>query len=272
MMGTIAAMSTVAAPNLGFGELLRTWRTRQRLSQLELSLNSGVSARHVSFIETGRARPSREMVLRLADQLGVPLRERDVMLLAAGYAPVYGERGLDDSAMAPIREALQRFLAAHEPYPAVVGDRQWNIVAANDALQLLLDGVAPSLLEPPANALRVCLHPDGMAPNIANFAEWSTHILQRLRSRATASGDTALQALYEELCGFPGVAPQESYEVAVSAELFVPLRLRHARLGELDFISTVSTFVTAADITLAELSIEAFYPANADTAARLRDV
>ncbi len=167
----------------GVGELLRAWRQRRNLSQLELSLESAISTRHLSFVETGRAKPSREMVLHLANRLEVPLRERNNMLLAAGFAPVYGERPLDDTDMTPVREALDRFLHAHEPYPAVVLDGRWNLAMANGALGLLTDGVAPELLQPPANALRVSLHPDGMAPRIGNLAEWSAHLLHRLRRR-----------------------------------------------------------------------------------------
>ena len=260
-------MAVAAAPQSAFGELLRSWRQRRRLSQLELSLESAVSARHLSFIETGRARPSRDMVMRLTEQLGLPLRERNAMLLAAGYAPVYRERSLDDAEMSPIREALDRFLRAHEPYPALVGDARWNIIAANQALGVLLDGVAPALLEPPANALRICLHPEGMAPRIVNLADWSAHILHRLRSRAAANADASLGALYDELASYPGVTPDATHS-AEAFDIVVPLRLRHPT-GELEFLSTVSTFVTAADVMLAELTIEAFYPANAQTAQRL---
>ena len=250
------------------GDLLRTWRQRRKLSQLDLSLDSSVSPRHLSFIETGRARPSREMLLHLADQLDIPLRERNSLLLAAGYAPIYGERSLDADDMTPVRQALDRFLHAHEPYPAVVVDGHWDLVAANDALQVLTEGVAPALMEPPANTLRICLHPDGMAPRIANLGEWSTHVLQRLRSRAVTTADTYLHRLYDELLECPGVEPEAHLGDATSVDIVVPLRMIHAD-GELEFLSTVSTFITAADITLAELSIEAFYPVNARTAAAL---
>src|SRR5256714_4241637 len=176
-------MATTTAP-APVGELLRSWRQRRNLSQLELALEAEVSARHVSFLETGRARPSREMVIRLAEELEIPLRERNALLLAAGYAPVYPQRPLDAPEMAPVRQALDRFLRAHEPYPAVVVDRYHNLLAANDALDLLLAGVAAELLEPPANGMRIALHPYGMAPRTLNLPEWSAHLLQRVRREA----------------------------------------------------------------------------------------
>jgi transcriptional regulator with XRE-family HTH domain len=266
------AVATSATAALSVGELLRTWRRRRSLSQLELSLNASVSSRHLSFVETGRARPSREMVLHLAEQLEVPLRERNALLLAAGYAPLYVERPLDAPEREAVRQALDRFLRAHEPYPALVVDRQHNLLAANDALSVLLDGVAPDLLEPPANGLRIALHPQGMAPRIVNFAQWSAHLLQRLRREAAITGDSQLEGLYEELAGYPGVELQPPHGELTEAEIVLPLRLRDAD-GELSFFSTISTFGTTVDITLAELSIEAFYPANAHTAMRmLRDI
>jgi transcriptional regulator with XRE-family HTH domain len=259
------AVATAPAP---IGELLRSWRRRRSLSQLELSLNAAVSSRHLSFVETGRARPSREMLLHLAEHLEVPLRERNGLLLAAGYAPHYRERSLETPEMDSVRQAIDRFLRAHEPYPAVVIDRHHDLVAANDALQVLLEGVAPELLDPPANGLRVTLHPDGMAPRIANLAEWSAHLMQQLRREVSATGDSRLEALYEELAAYPGVEREPPHGGVAGAEIVLPLRLR-GEDGELAFFSTLSTFGTAVDITLAELSIEAFYPANAHTAIRL---
>jgi transcriptional regulator with XRE-family HTH domain len=248
------------------GELLRSWRQRRKISQFDLSLDSAVSSRHLSFIETGRSRPSREMVLHLAERLEVPLRERNTLLLAAGYAPIYGERSLADDDMALARNALDRFLAAHMPYPALVLDRSSNIVAANEAIAQLLVGVAPWLLEPPANGLRVTLHPEGMAPSIVNLAEWSAHLLHRLARRASITGDESLAELYAELAGYPGVhAETPAHDVA--AEIVLPLRLRTDD-GELAFICTQTTFGTAVDVTLAELSLEAFYPADDATARR----
>lgn len=260
--------ATATAP---VGTLLREWRQRRSLSQLDLSLDAEVSARHLSFVETGRAQPSREMVLHLAERLEVPLRERNQLLLAAGFAPLYLERSLDSDEMANVRIALDRFLRAHEPYPAVVVDRHHNLLAANDALAILTDGVAPELLEPPANGLRVTLHPDGMAPRIANLAEWSAHLLHRLRRQATITGDPEFERLYGELTEYPGVAPHPPVTETFT-EIAVPLRIRSGP-DELAFLSTLSTFGTAVDITLAELAIEAFYPADAQTALRLlRDV
>ncbi len=260
---------TVSAAPPPVGELLRSWRQRRSLSQLELALDAAVSSRHVSFLETGRARPSREMVLHLADHLEIPLRDRNGLLLAAGYAPLYGERLLETKEMAPVRQALERFLRAHEPYPAVVIDRHYNLLDANDALHLLTDGVAPELLAPPANALRVTLHPQGMAPRIVNLAEWSAHLLTRLRRQASVTGDPELESLHDELAAYPGVELEPPHEEITGAEILLPLRLRDASGDELALFSTVSTFGTAVDITLAELAVEAFYPANAHTAGRL---
>jgi transcriptional regulator with XRE-family HTH domain len=265
------AVATAPTP---IGELLRAWRQRRNLSQLELALGADVSSRHVSFLETGRARPSRGMVIRLAEELEVPLRERNSLLLAAGYAPVYDQRPLDAPEMAPVRQAIDRFLRAHEPYPAVVVDRYHNLVASNDALELLLEGVAPELLEPPANAMRVALHPRGMAPRTLNLAEWSAHLLQRLRRETQITGDPELARLYDELVAYPGVEVAPHQPDVQPADIVLPLRLLDVDgTSELAFFSTLSTFGTAADITLAELAIEAFYPANARTAMRvLQDI
>jgi transcriptional regulator with XRE-family HTH domain len=260
------AVTASADSRPAVGDLLRSWRQRRSLSQLELALEADVSSRHVSFLETGRARPSREMVLHLAEHLEVPLRDRNGLLLAAGYAPVYAERELQTPEMAPVRQALDRFLRAHEPFPAVVVDRHYNLISANDAIALLTDGVAPELLEPPTNALRVTLHPRGMAPQIINLDQWSGHLLHRLRRQAAVTGDPELERLYDELVGYPGVSTAPPPDDG--AEIVLPMRMRDGD-GELSFFSTISTFGTAVDITLAELSIEAFYPANARTAARL---
>jgi transcriptional regulator with XRE-family HTH domain len=250
------------------GELLRTWRRRRSLSQLELALNAEVSARHVSFVETGRSRPSREMVLHLAEQLDVPLRERNGLLLAAGYAPQFAERSLETTEMEPVRQALDRFLRAHEPYPAVVIDRHYNLVAGNDAVGVLTAGVSPELLAPPVNTLLLTLHPDGMAPRIVNLEEWSAHLLHQLRRQASITGDQELERLHDELAGYPGVSVHGAREEGSVPEILLPLRIRDGA-QELEFFSTISTFGTPIDITLAELAIEAFYPANARTAARL---
>ena len=262
-------MAVAIAPT-PIGELLRSWRQRRNLSQLELALNAEVSSRHVSFLETGRSRPSREMVIRLAEELEIPLRERNALLLAAGYAPVYPERPLHAPEMDNVRQAIDRFLRAHEPYPAVVVDRYHNLLAGNDALDLLLAGVAPELLEPPANGMRVALHPQGMAPRTLNLPEWSAHLLQRVRREAQVTGDPQLAGLYDELSGYPGVQVAPARAELDPADIVLPLRLLDTDgESELAFFSTLSTFGTAADITLSELAIEAFYPANAHTAMRL---
>jgi transcriptional regulator with XRE-family HTH domain len=258
-------MSAVAAP-VPLGTLLKDWRRRRRLSQLDLALEAGVSARHLSFVETGRSKPSREMVLHLAEQLEVPLRDRNQLLLAAGYAPAYGERPLDAPEMEPVREAIEGVLAGHEPFPAIVVDRWWTLVAANEALALITDGVAPALMEPPVNALRVALHPDGMAPRIVNLGRYRQHLLDRLRREVVLTADDRLGALYEELRAYPApeAPPSPSHP-----EIAVPMRLRVGD-AELAFFSTIATFGTAVDITLAELAIEAFFPADVATAAALR--
>ena len=260
---------TAISAAAGVGPLLRDWRNRRRLSQLDLALDASVSARHLSFVETGRSKPSRELVLQLAEHLEVPLRERNALLLAAGYAPAYGERALGDDAMAPVRGALDALLKGHEPFPAVAVDRQWELVAANGpALALLTDGVAPELLAPPANTLRISLHPDGLAPRIANLAEYSAHLLSLVRREAAVTGDPALAALHDELRGYPGVVDEEPHDPA--GALFLPLRLRMPDGGELAFFSTLARFGTALDVTVAELAIESFYPADEATAAALR--
>src|SRR5512132_3296884 len=250
----------------GVGPLLRDWRRRRRRSQLDLALDAGVSARHVSFVETGRSRPSAEMVLQLAEQLEVPLRDRNQLLLAAGYAPLYGERALDDPDMTPVREALELVLRGHEPYPAAVVDRWWEMVAANSGIALLTEGVAPELLAPPANVMRVALHPEGMAPRIVNFGEWRAHLLERLRHQASVTGDAALATLYDEVSGYPGPAHAAGH---AGSEVFVPLVFRSGD-RELRFFSTVATFGTAVDITVSELAIESFFPADSATAQALR--
>ena len=227
----------------------------------------GVSARHLSFVETGRSRPSAEMVLQLAEQLEVPLRDRNQLLLAAGYAPLYGERPLDDPDMTPVREALELVLRGHEPYPAAVVDRWWEMVAANSGIALLTDGVAPELLAPPANVMRVALHPDGMAPRIVNFAEWRAHLLERLRHQVSVTGDAALATLYDEVSGYPG--PRRHTGARHGGDVFVPLVFRSGD-RELRFFSTVATFGTAVDITVSELAIESFFPADSATAEALR--
>jgi transcriptional regulator with XRE-family HTH domain len=256
------------ATGTSFGPLLREWRHRRGLSQLELSLETEISTRHLSFVETGRSRPSRETVARLAETLEIPLRERNTLLLAAGYAPLYGERPLGAEEMEPVRTALDRFLRAHEPYPALVVNRRHEIVAANDALNALAAPCAPELLEPPANAIRIALHPRGMAPYTLNLAEWGSHLLARLRREAAVTGDPELERLREEVSAYPGIPGEQPAAAHSGADVALPLRLRIDG-EELAFLSTISTFGTPVDVTLSELAIEAFYPADARTAMRL---
>ncbi|QSX76135.1 helix-turn-helix transcriptional regulator [Lysobacter arenosi] len=248
------------------GELIRDWRQRRHLTQLDLAGLADTSTRHISFIETGRSLPSRAMLMRLADRLDVPLRERNVLMTAAGLAPMYSERRLDDPAMAQAQAAIDLVLAGHEPYPALAVDRHWNLVAANRALAPLLQGAAPALLQPPVNVLRLSLHPDGVAPRIVNLGQWRAHILHRLRHQADATGDAILAALYDELAAYP--APDDEPATGAPA-VVVPLRLRTA-MGELSFISTTTVFGTPMDITLAEIAIESFFPADAATAQALQ--
>lgn len=251
-----------------FGQLLKQWRESRRLSQLELALQAQISTRHLSFVETGRSTPSREMVLRLAEQLDLPLRERNQLLLAAGYAPVYAQTGLDSPRLAAVRAAVRRVLTGHEPYPAVAVDRGWNLVDANASIALFTEGVPPELLAPPANALRVSLHPDGMAPRIVNLGEWRAHLLGRLRRQLALTADPELAALYRELRAYPCDQAEPELELPGPGDVVVPLRIRHGD-HELAFFSTVATFGTPLDITVAELAIESFFPADADTASVL---
>jgi transcriptional regulator with XRE-family HTH domain len=258
-------MSTATRP---VGELLRGWRQTRRLSQLDLALEADVSARHVSFLETGRAKPSREMILRLAEQLEIPLRERNVLLVAGGYAPIFPERSLDDPAMRAAREAVDRLLAGHEPYPALAIDRHWIRIAANRAVAPLLAGIDPELLQPPVNVLRLSLHPRGLAPRIVNLGEWRAHLLARLRQQVEFTADPVLADLLEELCRYP--AP-DGDNGAPEPAVIVPLRLK-TDLGILSFLSTTTIFGTPVDVTLAELAIESFFPADAETAEALRQI
>ena len=257
-----------------FGAHLRHWRQRRRLSQFDLACEAAVSPRHLSCVETGRAAPSREMVLRLAERLDVPLRERNALLVAAGYAPMYRQRALDDPALAAARRAVERVLKGHEPYPALAIDRHWNLVAHNALVPLLMAGAAPALLAPPVNVLRLSLHPDGLAPRIANLAQWRAHLLERLRQQVAATGDAALQALHDELAGYPappaaGVPAAPAAPGSDMAGVLVPFQLATER-GVLSFISTTTIFGTPVDVTLQELAVESFFPADAPTAAALQ--
>ncbi|GIU85834.1 MAG: transcriptional regulator [Acidimicrobiia bacterium] len=262
---------TLSPERTGVGALLREWRLRRRLSQLELASTAEVSARHLSFVETGRSKPSRELLLHLADHLDVPLRERNTLLLAAGYAPAYGERSLGDDEMDPVRDALDRVLRAHEPYPAVIVDRHWELVAANGpALTLFTAGVAPWLLEPPVNVYRLGLHPEGLAPRVRNLPQYSHHLLTRLQREAALSGDPVLAALLAEVRAYPGLVPPSPVGPDPARMLYLPMELTTADGRDLSFFSTIATFGTPLDVTVAELSIEAFFPADARTRAALQ--
>jgi len=250
-----------------FGAQLREWRQRRRLSQLDLAGDADVSTRHLSFVETGRAMPSREMVLRLADRLEVPLRERNRLLAAAGFAPMYAERSLDDPALKAAREAVELVLKGHEPYPALAVDRHWSLVSYNRAVLPMLAGVAPALMQAPINVLRLSLHPDGLASRIVNLAQWRAHILARVRQQVIVSADPVLTALADELRSYPAPAVDASHD-GIEASVVVPLVLR-TPAGTLSFISTTTVFGTPVDVTLSELALETFFPADAATAALL---
>lgn len=262
-------MTTTVSAGRPVGELLREWRDRRRISQLDLAISADISTRHLSFVETGRSKPSRDMVLRLGEHLEVPLRERNQLLLAAGYAPAYAETGLAAPELAAVREAVRQLMTGHEPYPAAVVDRWWNLVDANASISLMTGLVSPALLTPPVNVLRVTLHPDGMAPHVLNLGEWRAHLLGRLRRQVAQTADPMLTELLEELLTYPCADPVPEVEVPGPGDIFVPLKLRHEG-AELTFFSTVSTFGTPLDVTVAELVIESFFPADADTAEYLR--
>lgn len=253
------------------GTRLREWRERRHLSQLDLALAAEISTRHLSFIETGRSQPSREMVLRLAEHLEVPLRTRNTLLTAAGFAPVFSERGLADPALGAAREAIERILHGHEPYPALAVDWHWTMVSANVAVGRLRGSVSAELLKPPANVLRLSLHPQGLAPRIANLAEWRTHLLVRLRHQIEISADPVLEALMQELSGYatPKVNRAPARPVGIEASVIVPLQL-HTDAGLLMLISTTTVFGTPLDVTVAEIALETFFPADTETARRLR--
>ena len=251
------------------GELQRGWRERRRLSQMDLALETEISTRHLSFVETGRSAPSREMVLRLAEQLDLPLRERNQLLLAGGYAPVYSQAPLDAPELSEVRAAVRQVLTGHEPYPAAAFDRHWNIVEANSGIALMTAGVAPELLEAQPNAMRLALHPGGLAPRIANLGEWRAHLLSRLRRQVALTADPVLADLLDEVRAYPFDDDEPEIEIPGAGEVFVPLRLRHGD-GELQFFSTVTTFGTPLDVTVSELAIESFFPADEATAAALR--
>lgn len=253
-----------------FGHHLRAWRQRRHLSQLDLAQEAAVSTRHLSFVETGRAEPSREMVLRLAERLDIPLRERNTLLVAAGYAPMYRERPLDDPALASARAAVDLVLQGHEPYPALALDRYYNVVAANRAVAMFLQGMPDDLLQPPLNVLRLSLDLRGMAPRIENIVQWRKHLFERLRQQIATTADAKLAALLDALKAYP--LPPHASDRQLDGEhlgVVMPLRIR-SPAGVLGFISTMTIFGTAHDVTLQELMIESFFPADPFTAEQLR--
>jgi len=266
-------MATVSSQP-GAGALLRAWRQRRRLTQLELALEAGVSARHLSFVETGRSKPGRDMLLSVAQRLDVPFRERNQLLLAAGHAPAFPERSLGGPELAPVREALDLILTGHEPYPAVAVDRAWNLVAANSVMFALTEvvDVEPSLLEPPINVLRVGLHPRGLAPLIANLTDWRAHFLERLERQLAITGDDQLAALIEEIAGYPVPESERAVAGIGRSEILGPLNVRAPDGGELSFFGMFATFDTPFEVTTSELAIELLFPADRATADTLNDL
>ncbi|MFF7259036.1 helix-turn-helix domain-containing protein [Streptomyces sp. NPDC008159] len=260
-------------PDRGAGPLLRAWREQRRVSQLELALRAGSSARHISFVETGRSRPSEEMLLRLAEHLDVPVRDRNALLLAAGYAPRYPQTPLDDPSMAALREGVERLIQGYEPYPALVLDATYHVVAANRGIAMLLDGVPESLLVPPLNAMRLVLHPEGLAPRIRNLRAWRGHLLEQMERQIALRRSEPLRALYEEVAAYPlppGTADEEPEEEP-GVSFALPMRIEHAG-RVLSFISSISTFNTPMDVTVAELAIETFLPADPATVKYLQSL
>ncbi|WP_338674014.1 helix-turn-helix transcriptional regulator [Streptomyces sp. SCSIO 30461] len=275
---------TTVLPDTGVGPLLRAWRERRKVSQLELALRAGASARHISFIETGRSRPSEDMVLKLAEHLDVPVRDRNALLLAAGYAPRYARTPLDDPTLGSLRAGLEHLLSGYEPYPALVVDATYSVVAANRGITLLLDGLPEQLLTAPLNAMRITLHPKGLAPRIRNLRTWRGHLLDQLERRLALAPSAALRDLYEEVAAYPLPDPYDAAEEAEEPErqqahagdelapLFaLPLRIEHGG-RVLSFVSSIATFNTPLDVTVAELAIETLLPADPATAAHLRSL
>jgi transcriptional regulator with XRE-family HTH domain len=266
-IGYLSIMETQSSP---VGHLIREWRGRRRMSQLDLALEAEISQRHLSFVESGRATPSRDMVIRLAQQLDVPLRQQNRMLLAAGFAPTYPERPVDDISFKPAMEAIGLVLKAHEPNPALAVDGLWNLIQGNGAIAPFLQGVDAKLLEPPVNVLRLSLHPSGLAPRIANLAEWRAHLFERLRKQIEVSADPVLVALLDELRALPAPSrrpppsPNPDY-----AGVVVPLQLATGA-GVLSFLSTTTVFGTPVDVTLSEIALESFFPADQATAEALQ--
>jgi transcriptional regulator with XRE-family HTH domain len=260
-VGTGQVLEVAGRP---IGRQLRQWREKRRMSQLQLAAQADVSARHLSFVETGRALPSRDMVLRLAEHLDVPLRDRNDLLLAAGFAPLYSRSSMEAPQMTAVRSAIAQVLAGQEPYPALVADQDWNLVDANKSLSLFTDGVASDLLEPPINVIRLALHPEGFASRILNLGEWRAHLLGRLRRRIALHGDERLTELYRELLAYPCDQPVPDLGRDGEHGIVVPLRLRHEG-HDLAMFCTVAVFGSPLDVTVAELAIETFFPADAQT-------
>lgn len=258
----------MAAQQLSFGALLRRWRQQRRMTQLDLALAAGSSTRHLSCLETGRAQPSREMIAQLGDCLNIPLREQNTLLLAAGFAPAFQERPLEDLQAA--RQAMDSVLQAHLPYPAFAVDRHWNVILSNSALPELYEGCSEELLRPPVNAVRLVLHPQGMAASIINYADWRAHTLHLLRGQAEARQDPGLDALIAEVLSYP-----DPLQTAHNAGFEGPQRLATplilaTRWGTVSFLNTLTVFGTANDVTLAELALEMLFPADKDTVAVVR--
>jgi len=245
------------------GQVLKEWRARRRLSQLDLAIEADISARHLSFVESGRSSPSRDMLAKLAEQLSMPARAANRLMLAAGYAPIHSERPMEAPDMAAARQAVETVVHGHMPFPALAVDRHWNVVLANGAITSLLADVSEELLRPPLNALRLSLHPKGLSSRIVNLAEWRHHLLERLRRQVEETGDEVLSRLHAELAAYP--APKASRHAGADP-LAIPLQLRDPSSGTiLSFISTTTVFGTATDVTLSELVLECFYPADAAT-------
>jgi len=263
---------TAVHPQVEVGSVLREWRERRRLSQLELALDAGISSRHLSFVETGRSHPGRDMLLRVLGQLKVPFREQNRLLLAAGHAPAYPERSIDDPDLAPVRDALDLILSGHEPYPAVAVDRVWNMVAANPAMLGLADGIEidPRLLEPPINVIKVGLHPRGLAPLFVNLGDWHAHWMGQLGRQLAASRDPQLAALVEEVGGYPHPEPEGALEPGAE-EMLGPVRMRAPDGGELSFFGMFATFDTPFEVTTSELAVELLFPADRTTAEQMRN-
>jgi len=259
-MATATATSEV-------GALLRGWRGQRRMTQLELALEAGISPRHLSFVETGRSKPGRAMLLSVTEQLAIPYRERNEILLAAGYAPAFPERTLEDPALAPVREALERILAAHEPYPGVVFDRRWDVVSASKGMTALFEQaeIEPSLLEPPANVLRLGFHPRGVAPYIVNLAHWRRHFLGRLARQIAATADDHLKELFRELSAYPGDEQEPAAPATETSEFLGPVRVRAPGGGEWAFFGMFAGFDTPFEVTSSELALELLFPADERT-------